>query len=216
MASAPASGYEGVRRNGNRWQAKHGKKIYGNFDDPYSAACELARQLSKPLPVEDFHSTLVALYMRIPPERLSEECERALAEVEQLRAEGGKVVEKTPPPVRKLTDAEMRKHARMGAIDTWWRHLWSSGETYHLNIQRGSLFIRFGEYEKKRLRGKQPTYEPMVDSVFLKLLKEVAGKTTPEVKCEQQLYIWVIDADKYCPPELRQQWESERPVALLR
>ena len=195
------------------WQAKHGKKVYGNFVDPYEAACELARQLGREPPVENFQHTLVALYMRIPLERLAAECERALAEVERLRAEGGGGEEKAPPPpIRKLTPAEMTRHARMGAIKIWWHHLWTSGQTFHLNVQRGMLFVEFEKYEKTRLGKGLPKYAPMVDGVFLKLLKAIIGKTTAEVKSSifPHPFMWVIDADTSCPPELRKQWEAEK------
>ena len=35
----PISGYVGVRKNKNRWQAYEGRQTFGTFDTAYEAAC---------------------------------------------------------------------------------------------------------------------------------------------------------------------------------
>ena len=46
----PISGYVGVRKNKNRWQAYHGRQRFGTFDTAYEAACVRARALDEPVP----------------------------------------------------------------------------------------------------------------------------------------------------------------------
>ena len=46
----PISGYVGVRKNKNRWQAYEGRQTFGTFDTRYEAACARATALNEPPP----------------------------------------------------------------------------------------------------------------------------------------------------------------------
>lgn len=233
------SGYKGVRRHGHKWQAIDKNGVYGTYEDPYAAACALASAQGKPNPtripnavevartVHEHVAALKTVLLAVPADKLMTVLGTALTEVEAERTKhisqpaelvqpalaGAPPQSEAPAPAR-LNANEKRRAKRVEAIAKWWRTLWETGQSFHLNIQRSRLFYHFDEAEKKRLAGGAREYDKLDSAEFVKLLKKLISKNDGEVSSRpaggNSTIMWEIDPNKYCPEELKETWKAER------
>ena len=235
----PLSGYKGVRRHGHKWQAIDKNGVYGTYEDAYVAACALANAQGKPNPTRlpnavevarTLHEHVAALktvLLAVPVDKLMTVLGTAMVEMETERAKqvsqpadlvqpalaAESAQPKAPAPAQ-LSANEKRRAKRVDAIAKWWRMLWETGQSFHLSIQRSKLFYCFDEAEKKRLAGGAREYDKLDSATFVKLLKKLIEKNDGEVSSRppggNSTVMWEIDANTYCPEELRETWKAER------
>ena len=94
-----SSGYPGVRKHGNGWQAKDRHGTYGTFIDRYAAACALADARGKPHPArlpdavdlgrttQQHIATLTTNLLAVPDDQVMMVIDSAMLAREQQRAQ---------------------------------------------------------------------------------------------------------------------------------
>ena len=180
-------------------------------------------------------AALTTVLLAVPTKQLMSVLANAMLAVEQERAQRAQqpASEQQPPTdtapavdaaaspsqatvlLSPLSANELRRAKRVKAIADWWRTLWATGETFHLNIERPQLIHCFNAAEKKRLNGQTAEYDAMDGSTFIKLLKQTINKLDGEVQRRPEgggspAVWWEIDAATYCPEELKETWQTQR------